>query len=87
MAGPQFRAMPRFYFDAFDNGVSVLDDRGVELPNAAVAREHAAMALPRIARNALSAEDDHREFAIVVRDAERRRLFRVTLAFSVEVLS
>lgn len=51
--------LPRYYFDTADNGRSVRDDVGVELPDDDSARRHVAEILPDLAHRGLPDGDLH----------------------------
>jgi hypothetical protein len=59
--------MPRFFFDFVDNGHSVPDDDGYDLPDTECARAEALKTLGEIAKGEL-AKNGHDDFQVAVRD-------------------
>jgi hypothetical protein len=77
--------MPRFFFDVADGRQFARDDEGDELPGWREARAYAAGVLTEIA-NVDLADDNHREFAIKVRDAAGHIGCKATLSIAIERL-
>jgi hypothetical protein len=72
--------MPRFHFDIHDSEV-VLDDEGMERPDLDAAIREAVRSIPAIAAEAISKGDDRQNFAIIVRDSERRPVYTAAMSF------
>jgi hypothetical protein len=70
-------SMPRYFFDIIDGGL-VMDDEGIELPDAHAARTEALNVLPDIAKNLLHAKDE-RGVSVTVRDEGGKPIFEATL--------
>ena len=67
-------AMPRFYFDTYDDDRAVPDSQGIVLGDLKEAKKKAIKALPDTARDGRS-DGDFREFAVDVLDEEGRRRY------------
>ena len=74
--------MPRFFFDIHDTATTT-DDIGHELPDVDAARIEAFRVLPRIAADEVPRKDnDHHQFAILVRDEDGRGVYAITLSLA-----
>jgi hypothetical protein len=78
--------MPRYYFDWQDNGRSMRDEDGIDLPDIATAREEAAKGLAELARDVLRAAV-RRELGITVRDEDGQAIFTTSIVFEVKALA
>jgi hypothetical protein len=74
--------MPRFFFDLRDEQEWLPDDEGIELPDAAAARENAMVSLAEILRDGLPTPGG-RSLAMRVSDAGHRMMFDVELDLKV----
>lgn len=72
------RAMPTFFFDIHD-GKWIYDDVGVECENIAEACRHAKRALPAIALDNISQDDDRHAITVIVTDNDRRPVYTASL--------
>ncbi len=78
-------AMPRFYFDTYDDDRAVPDGQGVVLSDLEEAKEEAIKALTDMARDGLP-DGEYREFVVDVRDETGQRVLRARLTLVVESL-
>lgn len=76
--------MPRFFFDILDGAATTTDPIGLELANAALARDEATRTLCEIVAQEVSGTGNSTDkmFSIAVSDSARTVLFEVSLAFS-----
>lgn len=74
-------AMPRYFFDTFDNEIGIADPEGMELPGRDEARREAIRTLPFMALDVLP-DGPNRQFKVEVRDEGGARLFEAQLSFS-----
>lgn len=72
--------MPLFYVDFQDGKTLHEDDEGRHLPSPEAARKEAIGMLPQVAKDELP-DGEARDFCVVLRDRERRILYRATLTF------
>lgn len=63
---PHLSDMPRFFFDTSDGERTVIDEIGMDLPDADAARRAALDALPDIARDVMP-DGDRRQMSVTVR--------------------
>jgi uncharacterized protein DUF6894 len=74
-------AIPRFYFDVLEDGVSAADEHGVLVDRLADAEHEAAVVLAEtLSVSALRAS--RHDLQILIRDKERNALSRLRLTFS-----
>ena len=76
--------MPLFYFDVYDNGQANVDEVGTELPDIHAARTEAVATLTSIADDRLPDDGPERDIAIDVRDADGKRIMRVSIHFEIQ---
>lgn len=72
--------MPRYFFDISD-GTFIMDDEGVEYPNAHAVRDAAIRALPDIARDEIG-KGNSRSVTVLMRDEAGQALFTASLSLS-----
>ncbi|GJE47326.1 hypothetical protein GOFOIKOB_0347 [Methylobacterium tardum] len=70
--------MPLYYFDTDVGGDRLHDEEGLDLPDAAAARDAAMGALPDMARDELGSGDRH-TLTVRVRDASGTVVYSATL--------
>lgn len=75
--------MPRFFIDIHDGANHVRDDVGFELPNPDSARTNLVRIMTRIAQG-FEPEIGRQDFLAVVRDEERRVVYRAHLTLDIE---
>jgi hypothetical protein len=75
--------MPRLYFDVHD-GTSIIDDMGVELPDADAARKEVWNALPAMAAQREADGDMACQLRMDVRDESGKHLLHAALAMVIE---
>jgi hypothetical protein len=75
--------MPRYFFDVHD-GAFMLDDVGIELPNADAARKQVWNTLPAMASQREADGDMACQLRMDVRDENGKHLFHAALAFVIE---
>jgi hypothetical protein len=78
--------MPRYYFDWSDNGRTVRDEDGIDLPDLVTAREEAAKGLAGLARDVLPSAV-RRDLGITVRDEDGQPIFTTSIVFEIKMLS
>jgi hypothetical protein len=78
--------MSHYFFDTHDGDRFVPDQDGLDLDGIEQAKATAMGALPDLARDVLP-DGDEREFAVIVRDEDGRRLLKVSLSLKVEPLT
>lgn len=78
--------MQRFFFDLMENGVSVSDSNGILLPQLDEAELEAAGAIAQMMAERVSRADLH-NMAVVIRDAGRNPVARVSLTMTRERMS
>jgi hypothetical protein len=76
--------MPFYYFDTCDGQTLLPDEIGLDLPDAASARDAALQGLADLAREVLISSERH-NFAIVVRNEDGRVLAKARMVVEVEV--
>jgi hypothetical protein len=77
-------AMPRFFFDIQDGGLTV-DDVGTEFPNVHAARDAAIRVLPDIARDYIAPHAD-REISVLMRNEAGQEVFKASFSLRAEWL-
>ena len=75
--------MPRFYFDLMEDDVAVPDDNGILMPELDEAELEAAGAIAQMMSQRVS-RANHHHVAVVIRDAGRTPLARVSLTLTRE---
>lgn len=73
--------MPRFFFDILDAGSDQRDSDGVECTDLEAAVIEAKRTLPAIATDELPRDGDHRNYMVVVRDADGHAVYTAALSF------
>ena len=72
--------MPHFYFDTHDGSLLVRDAEGYELADIQAARNMAMAALPDMARDHKTADNDRRDFIVDVRDEDHRVVYTACMS-------
>lgn len=72
--------MARFFFDTHDGDTIDPDTAGIELPDAAAARDEAQRALTDMAREKLP-NGNHLDFGVIVRDEAGTQIYVASLTF------
>jgi hypothetical protein len=78
--------MAQFYFDVCTDGVTVEDERGLDLLSAATARLEAARAAAELMRDRCVAKAKPADVSIIVRDRRPEPVCTVQVAFKVRSL-
>lgn len=73
--------MPRYFFDITENGSSVKDDEGSDLPTAEVARIEASKTITDMARDHIPGDGPQHHLGIEVRDETGRIVVQMSLSF------
>lgn len=73
--------MPRFFFDSFDDDLQLPDAEGQEFADFMAVKNHAAVALARIAADALPKGGMEQTFAFHIRDEAGHVVLVTTLIF------
>lgn len=73
--------MTRYYFDSSDGDSTIIDEDGIELDDAKMARHEALRALPDMARDGIP-DGDHRRFVVSVRGELGEIIYSVSLTLS-----
>ena len=73
--------MPRFFFDILDTDVNQRDEVGIECADLEAAVIEAKRTLPAIATDELPRDGDHRNYMVVVRDADGHTVYTAALSF------
>jgi hypothetical protein len=79
------KAMPRYFFDIYDDGHFASDSTGIELESIEAAKGMAKRTLPDIVKDEFR-NGDRRDFIAIVKDEVGQDLLRVTLSLDVETL-
>jgi uncharacterized protein DUF6894 len=74
-------AMPRFFFDVQEHGLTATDVEGSELPDAEAACREAAITLGEMVRDTLKNSPDSHSIRMVVRDERGTTLCHMSLSF------
>ena len=77
-------AMPRFFFDIYDDGQLVKDVDGAEMADIEAARREALGTLWFIAKGEELPDSDQRDFVITVHNEDEKPLLKATLSVKVE---
>jgi hypothetical protein len=72
--------MPRYFFDFQDGDQMTPDDDGTELETRQKARAAAIQLLPEVAKDELRNEE-HRRFAVTVREEGQQIIYHASLTF------
>jgi hypothetical protein len=74
--------MAMYFFDTFENGVHVEDDRGLECGTPEQVRAEAMKALPAIAKDEIPNDGDRQAFTVLVKDEAGRPVYSATLTYA-----
>jgi hypothetical protein len=81
----RWKAMPRYYFDVWEDETLVRDEDGIEFASLEAAKAEALVALPAIAQGYLP-KGGHKYIEIRVMDEAGQALLRVAMALVIENL-
>ena len=73
--------MPRFFFDILDADVNQRDEVGIECADLEAAVVEAKRALPSIASDEIPRDGDHRNYMVLVRNADGHAVYSAALSF------
>ena len=74
--------MPRYFFDAHENGQFTRDDSGTVLESVDAARVEAMGYLTAIAKDEVARDGDRQASTVVVKDEAGRSIYSGTLSFA-----
>lgn len=74
--------MAQYFFDTFENGKHILDDRGIECSTPTQVRIEAMKVLPSIAREEIPRDGDRQAFTVLVKDEAGKPVYSATLTFA-----
>ena len=77
-------AMAQFYFDVCTDGVTVVDEDGLDLLSAATARLEAARAAAEMMRDRCAGKAEPADVSITVRDGSPEPVCTVRVAFKIQ---